>query len=157
MTEKNNSVPEAPAPNPGPPKTRGLSKGFWIGMLVLAAFLAFGLSSFRKSLTPYVSFGDARKSQTVVQVVGAPVKGSDKYDDTLQELHFDILDDKKDLISIVYGGVKPANFNDAVSVVAIGKYDRGAIHAEKLLVKCPSKYQGQEVEKEYPARVPKAG
>ena len=37
----------------------------------------------------------------------------------------------------------------AISIVAIGSYRDGHIEAEKLLVKCPSKYQGAEVEKSY--------
>jgi cytochrome c-type biogenesis protein CcmE len=45
--------------------------------------------------------------------------------------------------------VKPANFEDAVSIVAIGRYENGVFAAEKLLVKCPSKYQGEEIEKQY--------
>ena len=38
-----------------------------------------------------------------------------------------------------------------ISIVAIGNYDQGAkeFEANKLLVKCPSKYQGAEVEKTY--------
>ncbi len=43
-----------------------------------------------------------------------------------------------------YKGLKPANFEEAISIVAIGRYDASAseMHADKLLVKCPSKYQG---------------
>ena len=49
-----------------------------------------------------------------------------------------------------YEGLKPANFEEAISIVAIGRYDpdTGELAANKLLVKCPSKYQGAEV-KEY--------
>jgi cytochrome c-type biogenesis protein CcmE len=38
---------------------------------------------------------------------------------------------------------KPSNFEQAVSIVAIGHYDasRGVFLADDLLVKCPSKYQ----------------
>ena len=42
----------------------------------------------------------------------------------------------------------------AISIVAIGRFREGHIDAEKLLVKCPSKYQGAEVEKSY-ASAPK--
>jgi cytochrome c-type biogenesis protein CcmE len=52
---------------------------------------------------------------------------------------------------VTYRGTRPANFKDAISIVAIGRYQDGRIDAEKLLVKCPSKYQGAEVEKAYPA------
>ena len=44
--------------------------------------------------------------------------------------------------------MKPGNFNEATQVVAIGRYRDGVLEAEKLLVKCPSKYQGIE-EKAY--------
>jgi cytochrome c-type biogenesis protein CcmE len=52
---------------------------------------------------------------------------------------------------VTYRGIKPGNFKDAISIVAIGSYRDGHVEAEKLLVKCPSKYQGAEVEKSYPA------
>ena len=43
---------------------------------------------------------------------------------------------------VMYEGVKPGNFEEATEIVAIGSYRDGAFHAEQLLVKCPSKYQG---------------
>jgi cytochrome c-type biogenesis protein CcmE len=50
-----------------------------------------------------------------------------------------------------YQGVRPANFDEAISIVAIGRYDGASAEfdAAKLLVKCPSKYQGAEVTKSY--------
>ena len=54
----------------------------------------------------------------------------------------------------MYGGIRPGNFKDAISIVAIGRYREGRIEAEKLLVKCPSKYQGAEVEKAYASKPP---
>lgn len=50
-------------------------------------------------------------------------------------------------MTVRYHGVKPANFEDAISIVAIGNFDatRNEFAAGKLLVKCPSKYQGAEV------------
>ena len=45
---------------------------------------------------------------------------------------------------VAYKGLKPGNFNDATQVVAIGRFHGGTLEAEKLLVKCPSKYQGIE-------------
>ncbi len=41
-----------------------------------------------------------------------------------------------------------------ISIVAIGRFADGRIEAEKLLVKCPSKYQGAEVEKAYSTSSP---
>lgn len=147
-----NQIPPTSAPAtseplpPEPPRKRtGIRPAVWVGLLLVAGFLVFGLSAFQKSLTPYVSFADARETSRTVQVAGAPIKESADYDETARELRFDIADEKGDKLSVVYAGVRPANFDDAVSVVAIGRWDGNAVRAEKLLVKCPSKYQGEEV------------
>jgi cytochrome c-type biogenesis protein CcmE len=112
-------------------------------------FVGLGVTAFQKTLTPYVTFEEARRSRRAVQVMGALDKQSDRYDTAKQELFFELLDEKGGRIPVVYRGVKPGNFKDAISIVAIGPYREGRIEAEKLLVKCPSKYQGAEVEKSY--------
>ena len=69
-------------------------------------------------------------------------------------LFFNLVDpESKRVLPVAYRDVKPANFEEAVSIVAIGRYQADSFHAEKLLVKCPSKYQGQETEKHYGAKV----
>src|SRR6266498_2570614 len=49
------------------------------------------------------------------------------------------------VVQVLYGKPKPANFEKAISIVAIGHYDaaKGAFMADDMLVKCPSKYQEQ--------------
>jgi cytochrome c-type biogenesis protein CcmE len=111
--------------------------------------VGFGLTAFQKTLTPYLSFEEARKARGVVQVMGALDKESDRYDNKSEELSFDLLDPNGHRMQVVYRGVRPGNFKDAISIVAIGRFSQGRIEAEKLLVKCPSKYQGAEVEKAY--------
>jgi cytochrome c-type biogenesis protein CcmE len=127
-----------------------MKKAYWIGAVVVLAFLALGLSTFTKSMTPYVSFDEAKSSKRTVQVMGALEKGSSRYDIGSKTLHFSLVDEKTHAaLPVTYRDVKPANFEEAVSIVAIGRYHEGAFQAEKLLVKCPSKYQGEEVEKQY--------
>lgn len=133
-----------------------MKKGYVIAVLMALAFVGLGLTAFQKTLTPYLGFDEARKAKGLVQVMGALDKESDRYDTASQELSFDLLDDKGGRIRIAYRGTKPANFKDAVSIVAIGRFASGRIEAEKLLVKCPSKYQGAEVEKAYSAKPPAA-
>ncbi|HEV2064749.1 MAG TPA: cytochrome c maturation protein CcmE [Thermoanaerobaculia bacterium] len=136
-----------------------MKKGYWIAAVLALGFVVLGLTAFQKTLTPYLSFDEARKAKGTVQIMGALDKESDRYDTASQELSFDLLDEKGGRIRVAYRGTKPGNFKDAVSVVAIGRYAGGRIDAEKLLVKCPSKYQGAEVEKAYsskPAPVPAA-
>jgi cytochrome c-type biogenesis protein CcmE len=129
-----------------------MKKGYWIAAVLTLAFVGFGLTAFQKTLTPYLSFEEATKSKGVVQVMGALDKQSDRYDTTREELSFELLDPQGHRMPVMYRGIRPGNFKDAISIVAIGRYRDGRIEAEKLLVKCPSKYQGAEVEKAYAAK-----
>jgi len=125
---------------------------YLLGTLLLLAFAAFSLASFRDTLTPYVNYREARDANRVVQVAGALQKGSAAYEQANDSLLFTLRDPKtQDLVRVRYHGLRPANFEDAISIVAIGRYDARAkeFAASKLLVKCPSKYQGAEVEKTY--------
>ena len=126
-----------------------MKKGYVVAAALAVAFVLLGVTSFTKTLTPYLSFDEARKARGVVQVMGGLDKSSDRYDATTQQLSFDLLDDHGGRMPVSYGGLRPANFKDAISIVAIGRYRDGRIEAEKLLVKCPSKYQGAEVERSY--------
>jgi cytochrome c-type biogenesis protein CcmE len=128
-----------------------VKKGYWVAGVLALVFVALGVTAFQKTLTPYLSFEEARRARGLVQVMGALDKESDRYDTTRQELSFDLLDTNGHRMSVVYRGIRPGNFRDAISIVAIGRYQDGHVEAEKLLVKCPSKYQGAEVEKAYSA------
>ena len=129
-----------------------MKKGYLVAIVLALAFVGLGLTAFQKTLTPYLSFDEARKAKGIVQVMGALDKESDRYDTSRQELSFDLLDAKGGRLRVAYSGTKPGNFKDAVSIVAIGRFSQGRIQAEKLLVKCPSKYQGAEVDKVYSSK-----
>jgi cytochrome c-type biogenesis protein CcmE len=124
-----------------------MKRAYWVAAGFAAAFVVLGITAFQKTLTPYVSFEDARKAKSVVQVMGTLDKESDRYDTAKGELQFDLLDGKGGKLPVSYRGIKPGNFKDAISIVAIGRYSSqaGRIEADKLLVKCPSKYQGTEM------------
>ena len=130
-----------------------MKRAYWAGAILVVGFLALGLSTFSCSMTPYVSFAEAKAAPRTVQVMGALEKGTSRYDTNTKTLLFTLYDEKtKTSIPVSYTDVKPANFEDAVSIVAIGRYGNGVFAAEKLLVKCPSKYQGEEIEKQYGAK-----
>jgi cytochrome c-type biogenesis protein CcmE len=117
------------------------------GAVLLLVFAGFSFSEFKDSLTPYVSYAEAQRAQRTVQVAGGLVQGSSAYNEDSGELHFTLVDEEtSETLPVRYQGVKPANFEDAVSIVAIGRFDdpTGEFDADKLLVKCPSKYQGLE-------------
>ncbi len=118
------------------------------GVALIVGFIAFGAGAFKASLTPYVTFAQARAAQEAVQVAGKLVHGSSSYDETSGMLSFLLEDEKGDRMKVRFAGTKPGNFEEATQIVVIGRYTDGVLMAEKLLVKCPSKYQGVE-EKEY--------
>lgn len=128
-------------------------RGVWtvVGLALIVGFVAFGAGAFKASLTPYVSFAQARASQDAVQVAGKLVNGSSYYDEATGKLVFVLEDTQGDRMKVEFAGTKPGNFEEATQIVAIGRFTNGVFVAEKLLVKCPSKYQGVE-EKQYGAR-----
>ena len=120
---------------------------YLVGVILLLVFAGFSFSEFKESLTPYVSYDAALKAERTVQVAGGLGKDSSSYDPDDQFLRFTLVDEEtEETLRVRYQGVKPANFEDAVSIVAIGRYDEATSEfaADKLLVKCPSKYQGIE-------------
>ena len=113
------------------------------GLVVIAASLAFGGAAFVRNLTPYLPFAEARAATGTVQVMGA----LDKTSVQLVEggLRFTLIEKGTGArMPVVFGHTKPANFMMAIEITAIGRYEGDAFHADKLLVKCPSKYQGTE-------------
>jgi cytochrome c-type biogenesis protein CcmE len=113
-----------------------------IAGIVVVAFIALGASSFKSTMTPYITdFSKVRAStQPTIQAPGQIVKGKTVYQKTDSTLIFSMKDEKNKEMKFVYKGQMPANFDQADRVVAIGKYNDGVFNAERLLVKCPSKY-----------------
>lgn len=120
-----------------------MNKKLAIAIAIIALFVAFAAGAFKRSLTPYVTFADARSSGRTVQVSGKLVPGS--VDNTASETGFSFVmaDSAGETMKVFYEGVKPANLEDAESLVAVGRYADGSFKAKKLLVKCPSKYQAE--------------
>ncbi len=114
------------------------------GIGLIGGFIAFGAGAFKSSLTPYVSFEVARSARGAVQVAGSLVPHSTRYDPERGALLFTLANEGGDTLAVTYKGVKPGNFEEATQIVAIGRFNGSALEAERLLVKCPSKYQGVE-------------
>jgi cytochrome c-type biogenesis protein CcmE len=116
-----------------------------LGLALLAVAVGFGVSSFKKSVTPYISFAEAKHSSGLVQVNGILANKNYVLKRNEQYLEFDLKDSKGEVMKVEYRGVIPGNFDQATSIVAIGRYanDHERFQAEQLLVKCPSKYQAK--------------
>lgn len=119
-----------------------MKPAFWIGMAIIVAALAFGSRAFVTSLTPYVPFSQAREAKANVQTMGNLDKKSIRYERNI--LQFTLVDDRGDQLPVEFQGPRAANFEQAVQITAIGRYDGAVFQAKNLLVKCPTKYQGTE-------------
>jgi cytochrome c-type biogenesis protein CcmE len=113
-----------------------------VALALLAGGVALGVSSFRRSLTPYVGFAEARRTGGLVQVNGTVVE-RDPAGAAAGErvLSFRLRDRQGEVMPVVYRGAVPANFAQSTMVVAVGRCRGGRFEARQLLVKCPSKYQ----------------
>lgn len=120
-----------------------------IGGMVIIAALIIAMFSFRSSLTHYVTIDEAKALDRPVQVAGLLVKDSTKYDTISNSLIFKLREPTGDEMVVRYQKSKPANFENADKIVAIGRYDKSqdVFIANELLVKCPSKYEGRISEK----------
>ena len=112
-----------------------------LALLAVAAF--FGVTSFKKSVTPYLSFSEARRASGLVQVNGHLADKNYVLKPSEQYLQFKLKDERGEIMPVEYHGVIPGNFDQATSIVAIGRYQGDTFQAEQLLVKCPSKYQAE--------------
>jgi cytochrome c-type biogenesis protein CcmE len=110
---------------------------------LVAVAVVIGVSSFKKTVTPYITFAEARRSSGLVQVNGVLADKEYVMKQEEQYLSFRLKDDHGEVLPIEYRGVIPGNFDQATSIVAIGRYHEGTFAAEQLLVKCPSKYQAE--------------
>lgn len=134
-----------------------------IGGVIIVAFLAWGTTAFFKTTVQYVSLEEAAASDRTVQVMGKIDFDLVSYDPDESRLEFVIYDpDAEDAgtaerLDVVYYGVVPGNFDQATSVVVKGKNDgHGAFVADQMLIKCPSKYQGEGGEYQDPTLHDKA-
>lgn len=121
-----------------------MRKVFLAAMLI--GFIVYAGLNLRESVTPYVSIAEATASKSSVQVKGLldenfePKQAGD-------EFIFNLRDEVTgEILNVKFAGVKPDRFDEAYHIVAVGKYDAAAetFRAKKLLIKCPSKYEGQK-------------
>ena len=113
-------------------------------VVLILGFIGYAGYFFADSVTPYVGIADARASQRNVQVKGLPDAAVVPHmeNDTFV---FSIADEETGETMLVrYKGIKPDTFDEAYHIVAIGKYTGDAFVADKLLIKCPSKYEAEQ-------------
>ncbi|MBP7734704.1 MAG: cytochrome c maturation protein CcmE [Spirochaetes bacterium] len=113
---------------------------FIVGLAFLVAAVFFVSDDI---LSPYVPFKEAQASaEKYVQIIGkldrsVPVSHSEG------EFTFTVIDRDGTRMRVLHRGTKPQNFEHAEQIVMLGRYrtDGSIFDADKVLVKCPSKYR----------------
>ena len=118
-----------------------MKKRHFIILIVVLLFTGYCVSSLGAALTPYVTIAEAKVKTGNLQVKGvldasapAPISRDGKF-------YFAIKDEAGDSVDVVYNGRKPDSFDEAVHIVVVGRYQDGRLVSDKLLIKCPSKYE----------------
>lgn len=124
--------------------SRAFPKGLVITVIVALVAVSAIVVAFLQNASPYVTVAQAQQIQgDNLHLAGDILKETMKSDMTKGLITFDIRDEKGDVCTVVYKGMPPANMGEATKVVAIGGMKDGKFHSEKMLVKCPSKYEAE--------------
>lgn len=113
----------------------------------MLALLAAGgvVAAFVTSSSPYVSVKEAVANPGArVHLAGTIDPKSMKDDRIHGSLSFDLSDKDGQKIHVRHVGEPPANLGEAKQIVAIGHVEGGEFISEKMLVKCPSKYEADK-------------
>lgn len=132
-----------------------MKKSHILVIVVIAAAIGILVSTAGDAST-YVGFGEAYEMATAgnkkdIHVVGQLTKdgtgnvvgiepGRDKV-----SFSFVLVDEKGKVQKVEYHEPMPQDFTRSEKVVVIGRYEGDVFRASKILLKCPSKYQEQNV------------
>jgi cytochrome c-type biogenesis protein CcmE len=114
------------------------------GAIILSAVVYLLLAAARGATTYYLTVGELKAhgpSTRIVRVSGNVVGGSIVWSARELLLEFEI-SDTSGKVPAIYHGSRPDMFRDDAEVVLEGKYTaEGRFQAQKMLLKCPSKYE----------------
>jgi cytochrome c-type biogenesis protein CcmE len=125
-----------------------MKKTHIIAIVIIAIALGVLVYTMNNSAT-YADFAEAQdKPNKEFHVVGKVDKAKEQiYNPTVNadEFIFYLIDNKGAEQKVVLHKSKPQDFDKSEQIVLIGKMHEGAFHANDILMKCPSKYNDQEV------------
>jgi cytochrome c-type biogenesis protein CcmE len=113
-----------------------------IVLVIVVVFGVFMFSSLIRSCSPHVGFEKAKSGERV-QVYGSIVTDDIKFDSSTLILSFTLEDETGNVLPIRYAGVVPSNFEYAREATCAGQWEGDWFRADRLLLKCPSKYEGE--------------
>ncbi|GBC98227.1 hypothetical protein HRbin17_00726 [bacterium HR17] len=116
----------------------------WVVAVVAFALLAYGVFSLRGAMQPYVTFAQAKQAKGTVRVAVFIDHKSRTYDAVTGAMEFMAMDTagNKCLVRLNPRFVPPGGFEQTPMAVVIGRYQDRVFEADRLFIKCPSKYEG---------------
>ncbi|MBD3750239.1 MAG: cytochrome c maturation protein CcmE [Sphingobacteriales bacterium] len=125
-----------------------MKKSSIIGMVIIAIAIGVIISTYTDSST-YGSFDDAQKTKKELHVVGKLNKSKVMVYDPQKDANyfsFYMIDNKGKECKVEFTGTKPQDFEKSEQIVLTGEMEGNAFHADKILMKCPSKYTQDKLE-----------
>ncbi|MCX7605725.1 MAG: cytochrome c maturation protein CcmE [Bacteroidia bacterium] len=113
------------------------------GAIAVGTLLSFLLLSLGEELTIYADFRTAAAHPgRTYHIVAEWVERTNSYYDAQRDIFWFRAQDSLGEVRLVrYPDPKPINFDAAQKVVLIGHQQDSIFYAEKILMKCPSKYK----------------
>lgn len=114
-----------------------------LGLLFAQGFKATGGMGVYLTIEEVIS-GYNQDEDKFIQMEANVDKKSVRYDSKKPLLEFELYDEKNNTINVIFNDVMPDNFEAGYPVIVEGRFTGdGQFVAQKLLVKCPSKYEEQ--------------
>jgi|SRR5690554_1052665 len=125
-----------------------MKKSSILGIVAIAVLIAIIISIYGDSST-YASFTEAQTTDSELHVVGQLNKEKELVYNPIENANyfsFFMLDEEGKECKVVFNGSKPQDFERSEQIVLTGRMVGEEFHASKILMKCPSKYNDQEIE-----------
>ena len=135
-----------------------MKKSHILGLIVIAVAVSIIIST-AGDASSYVTFEEAREmasrgNEKKIHVVGelpkseyGEIVGIQPSEDLLS-FSFLMVDSEGDEQRVFYSEPMPTDFKRSEQVVVVGSYSNEIFVADKILMKCPSKYQEEAIEAE---------
>lgn len=116
------------------------------GVIIAVAIIYLVYSGIQKGGLYYLTVSELKEQGSIAygqstRVNGNVLDGSIQWDFEETTLRF-IISDGQNKLPIIYRGVAPDTFRGGIEVVVEGKYTlENIFEADKIMAKCPSKYE----------------
>lgn len=125
-----------------------MKRGSIIGIIIIAIAIGVIISTYADSST-YGSFAEAKEAQKELHVVGKLNKAKEMLYNPQKNANyfsFYMVDNKGTECKVIFNGTKPQDFERSEQIVLTGEMKDNSFYANKILMKCPSKYTQDKVE-----------